>query len=138
MFSQKASSWCTIPTPAFNASRGESNDTRSPSRMISPPSGGCRPARIFPSVLFPAPFSPHTAWHDPACTSKLTSRSATTPGKRLVIPEKRSAGIVLLHVQVLLIDVGEAPRLQLAGPVAQVAPVHAHEVHLHVRRHVLL
>src|SRR5271165_3583432 len=38
------------------------------------------------SVLFPAPFSPITAWMLSCCTSKATSCSAWTPGKRFEIP----------------------------------------------------
>src|SRR5688572_18636869 len=42
------------------------------------------PASSLIRVDLPAPFSPHNAWISPACRSKLTSLSATTPGKRLV------------------------------------------------------
>src|SRR3954467_8499261 len=42
------------------------------------------PASNLVSIDFPAPFSPQSAWISPACSSKLTSRNATTPGKRLV------------------------------------------------------
>src|SRR3954464_3066101 len=38
------------------------------------------------SVLLPAPFSPISASTSPAANSNETSLSATTPGKRLVIP----------------------------------------------------
>ncbi len=38
-------------------------------------------ARILPSVLLPAPFSPMSAWQLPRSTSKLTPSSASTPGK---------------------------------------------------------
>src|SRR4051812_35297066 len=54
------------------------------------------PARSLISVDLPAPFSPQRAWTSPACRSKLTSRSATTPGKRLVSPRAaRMTGILL-------------------------------------------
>src|SRR6266511_3102066 len=43
------------------------------------------PARILPSVLLPAPFSPMSAWQLPRSTSKVTASSANTPGNRRVI-----------------------------------------------------
>src|SRR5437879_5363529 len=51
------------------------------------------PARIFPRVLLPAPFSPQMAWQAPDFTSKLTSESAATPGKRFVTLENAIADI---------------------------------------------
>ena len=60
--------------------------------VISPSSGTAMPASTRPSVLLPAPFSPQIACTSPAATSKLTSFSATTPGKRTVTPAKRRAG----------------------------------------------
>src|SRR6266446_835408 len=38
------------------------------------------------SVVFPAPFSPRSAWISPTPSWKSTCSFATTPGKRLVIP----------------------------------------------------
>ena len=60
-----------------------------------PASGGWAPDRIFSSVDLPAPFSPSSAWISPAPTSKSTSSSACTPGKRLLIPVMRSRGSVM-------------------------------------------
>src|SRR5689334_8773158 len=57
-----------------------------PSMLISPSSGGCTPPRIFISVLLPAPFSPISASTSPARSESETPCSATTPGKRLVMP----------------------------------------------------
>src|ERR1051325_8265647 len=54
------------------------------------------PARIFPRVLFPAPFSPQSAWHDPAATSSVTSLRATTPGKDFEIPSNRTAVVLAM------------------------------------------
>ena len=51
----------------------------------------CRPGSS-PSVLLPAPFSPHSAWHEPRRMSKVTPSSARTPGKRLLTPANRTAG----------------------------------------------
>src|SRR6185437_6630325 len=127
--------------PAASASRGLSKRSGSPSSAISPESGACKPARILPSVLLPAPFSPHTACTDPVATSKLTFESATTPGKRLVIRENVSpviAGALLRQRQVLGVDVGEAPRLELPRPRPKIVLRHPHEIHLDVRRHDLL
>ena len=53
------------------------------------------PDRIFSSVDLPAPFSPSSAWISPGATSKSTSSSASTPGKRLLIPVMRSSGSVM-------------------------------------------
>ena len=47
---------------------------------------------MFDSVVFPAPFSPSSAWTSPERTSKSTSSFATTPGKRFVIPRIATAG----------------------------------------------
>src|SRR5213592_3655519 len=52
------------------------------------------PARILPSVLLPAPFSPTSAWQLPRSTSKLTSSRARTPGKCLVREWKERKGMV--------------------------------------------
>src|SRR3954451_23070736 len=47
---------------------------------------------MFESVVFPAPFSPRSAWTSPAAASKSTSSFATTAGNRLVIPRSATAG----------------------------------------------
>ena len=82
---QKASSWCTIATPASIASRGELKLKSLPSMCISPLSGLWIPASTLPKVDLPAPFSPISPWHSPRATSRVTSLSATTPPKVLVI-----------------------------------------------------
>src|SRR5262245_59975192 len=43
------------------------------------------PARTFPSVDFPAPFSPISAWHSPRSIESETLSSAVTPVKVLVM-----------------------------------------------------
>src|SRR5436305_2078118 len=55
-----------------------------PSTKICPTSGVCTPARIFMSVLLPAPFSPMTATTSPRPSDRLTAVSARTPGKLLL------------------------------------------------------
>src|SRR5678816_2060019 len=108
-----------------------------------PESGLWMPARIFRSVLLPAPFSPHNAWHDPAAISSDTSVSACTPGNRRVMSSKRTAGSVMRrvrpsHLEVGVRHVGESPRLELARPLAEVVLRDAHELHRDDGRHILL
>ena len=50
------------------------------------------PPTIFISVDLPAPFSPSSATTSPACTSRLTPRSACTPGNRLWMPRSWRSG----------------------------------------------
>ena len=92
-FSQNASSWWTMPTPAASASRGPANWTASPTSTISAVvrRRGCPPGSC-PSVLLPAPFSPQSAWQEPGGTSKLTSSSARAPGKRFETCRSGRAG----------------------------------------------
>src|SRR5579863_9193674 len=90
------------------------------------------PATSLPSVLLPAPFSPHSAWHEPRAMSKLTSSRARTPGKRL--PTRRNEMIgasskALLQLEVFLGDVGEAPLAQLARPGPEVVAGDPHRIH---------
>src|SRR3954470_4675110 len=105
------------------------------------------PASSLPSVLLPAPFSPHSAWHDPRRTSKLTSSSARAPGKRLLTLRKLTSGrsdiadiadvaadstddpSALLELEVFLGDVGEAPLPELARPRAERLRRDAHRIH---------
>ena len=49
-------------------------------------------------MLFPAPFSPSSAWISPAWTSKSTESLASTPGNRLVIPSSRNSGVGVVMV----------------------------------------
>ena len=69
--------------PSRCAARTELISTRAPSSKMSPLSGVCTPARIFMSVLLPAPFSPTTATTSPRASVSDTSSKASTPGKRL-------------------------------------------------------
>src|SRR5918994_138480 len=110
------------------------------------------PARIFPSVLLPAPFSPQSAWQVPAAMEKVTSSRARTPGKRLVTRSKLTAGFMngavasrrcpavrkevpdtgtdhwkrSGHFQEFFPHVGESPGLELTRPSAEVVLGHAH------------
>src|SRR5687767_9489467 len=98
------------------------------------------PANSFPRVLLPAPFSPQSAWHEPTPMSNVTSSSATTPGKRLVIDRKLTAidsmnarlgssETSVRQLQVRLGHVGEAPVAKLASPGAEILLGHAHQLH---------
>src|SRR5688572_18195029 len=139
-----------MPTPAASASRGLVKCTSRPCTKSRPASGVWMPARIFPSVLLPAPFSPHNAWHDPAAISSETSLSACTPGKRRVILSKRTAGSLMRcwrcvrcdargsHLQVRLGHVGESPVPELPRPLPEVLLRDADEVHGDDGRDVLL
>ena len=84
--------WWTIPRPAAIASRGERKATGRPSMRISPASGWYSPSRMFISVLFPAPFSPRSAWISPVARSKSTWSLATTPGNGLTMPRSSTTG----------------------------------------------
>ena len=79
------SSWAIRTIPRVIASRGEWNVTGSPSISSCPRSGAMTPARILPSVDFPAPFSPTSAWIDPLATVRLISSRARTPPKDLLM-----------------------------------------------------
>ena len=54
---------------------------------------------MFESVLLPAPFSPSSACTSPRAASKSTCSFATTPGKRFVIPVRRSSGGIFAPVK---------------------------------------
>src|SRR6185436_13847563 len=154
-FSQNASSWWTMPMPAASASRGSSKRTTRPPTAISPPSGCSIPASSLASVLLPAPFSPHSAWHDPRRTSKLTSSRARAPGNRLLTWRKlttasassstpeRSEGVCcpstcLFELEVFLGNVGEAPLPELARPGPERLAGDPHRIHRHDLGDVLL
>src|SRR3989454_8116778 len=81
-----------MPIPSAMALEGSRTLTGLPSTSTSPESGDTSPYRMFISVVFPAPFSPSSAWISPARTSKLMSSFARTPGKRFVMPRISSAG----------------------------------------------
>src|ERR1700722_4945696 len=74
-----------IPIPARRASCGVRRWTGFPSMRISPESAWYAPARIFISVLFPAPFSPMKACTSPGQMLRLTFLRTRTPGKLLHI-----------------------------------------------------
>src|SRR5947209_1627071 len=86
-----------IRTPASSASRGPWKATGRPSSSTVPSSALIAPARIFMSVLLPAPFSPQSACTSLACASKLTSRSACTPPKLLETFRIRTRGSLIAH-----------------------------------------
>ena len=81
-----------IRMPASSASRGPENRTGRPFKRISPSYSVIAPARIFISVLLPAPFSPQIAWTSPATAVNDTSRSARTPPKLLAMCRISSRG----------------------------------------------
>src|SRR4051812_4462388 len=79
--------------PWSSASRGERSETRSPRTSTEPPSGARTPAKIFPSVDLPAPFSPTSACTDPDRTATVASVSALVPPKCFETPRaSRKAG----------------------------------------------
>ena len=72
-----------IRIPASSASRGPENRTGRPLKRISPSYSVIAPARIFMSVLLPAPFSPQRATTSPARAKTTRPASARTPAKAL-------------------------------------------------------
>ena len=80
---------------------------------ISPPSGGCAPARIFIRVLLPAPFSPTSAWTSPGHIVRSTPLSARTPGKLFVTPRTVRIGCPgrLLGPALVLVDIVASDQL---------------------------
>src|SRR5580693_5084077 len=74
------------------ASRGERNATGSPSISSWPRSGAMTPAKILPSVDFPAPFSPTSAWIDPCSMVRLIPSRARTPPKDLPMSTSSTCG----------------------------------------------
>jgi hypothetical protein len=73
------SSCDTTATPLRAATAVFAKETTFPSSRTSPESGLTAPAMIFTSVDFPAPFSPRSAWTEPARTVRPAPLSATTP-----------------------------------------------------------
>src|SRR3954464_15003842 len=68
------------------------------------------------SVDLPAPFSPTIAWISAAWMSMLMSSFATTPGNRLVIPLRRTAG-TLVTTSVMGSDLPDSGRARVSsGP----------------------
>src|ERR1700738_4394852 len=95
-----------MPIPARRASWGVRNWTVLPSRMISPESGWEAPARIFISVLLPAPFSPMKACTSPGQMLRLTLLRTRTPGKLLHIWRTSRIGrSLLLGPAFILVDI---------------------------------
>jgi hypothetical protein len=88
---QSESSWWMSAMPRRRASCGESGVYGAPPISIVPASGRTTPASTFISVLFPAPFSPSSAWTSPYRTSRSTPPSASVAPYRLATPVRRSA-----------------------------------------------
>ena len=103
--SARFSSWWMSAMPCASASWTVRISTARPSIRTSPESGRCTPARIFISVLLPAPFSPITASTSPRATVRLTPFNARTPGKDLVSWRTSSSGALM------------ASRDYFAGPI---------------------
>ena len=76
------------------------------------------PASSFPSVLFPAPFSPQSAWHEPEAIAKVTPSSATTPGKRLLTCRKLTIGRFDVADVADISDVADIAEICLRGRTA--------------------
>src|ERR1700731_715963 len=64
-----------------------------PSNRVSPASRGKTPVKTLIKVLFPAPFSPISAWISPACTVRSTASSALTPGNPLLRAVMSKSGV---------------------------------------------
>src|SRR4029077_5171251 len=79
-------SWYTAAIPRACASRALPMRTTRPSTRISPASGCSTPVMILMSVVFPAPFSPSSAWISPASSLSETSSSAWMGPKRFEMP----------------------------------------------------
>src|SRR5471030_2495279 len=79
------------------------------------------------SVLLPAPFSPSSACTSPTAASKSTRSLATTPGNRLVIPRRETAGATGSVTLLLLANVGRAEGRRRAEPAAAAARRDDHE-----------
>ena len=90
---QSESSWWIRATPRWLASCGEAGRYGWPCSTIVPSSGCSAPARMFMSVLLPAPFSPMSAWTSPEFREKPTPSSATVGPKRLRMPSRRRRSI---------------------------------------------
>src|SRR5215470_2847100 len=74
------------------------------------------------SVVFPAPFSPSSAWISPIASWKSTCSLAVTPGKRLVIPRISKARVMCLpqEGQSLTFHPGlDCPCLETSGNLLQ-------------------
>src|SRR5580704_17553184 len=95
-----------MPIPARRASCGVRRWTGFPSRRISPESAWYAPARIFMSVLFPAPFSPMKACTSPGQMLRFTFLRTRTPGKLLLIWRTSRIGrSLLLRPAFVLVDI---------------------------------
>ena len=71
------SCWCTMPMPRAAAARGESILTSDPFHWMVPRSGLVMPSRTFINVVFPAPFSPSSAWISLDSTDRDAPLNAT-------------------------------------------------------------
>src|SRR5438094_200004 len=81
--------------PWRSESMGVGSVTGVPSISIAPSSMVTSPPRIFIRVDFPAPLAPRSATASPAPTASSARLSASTPGKRLVMPCSLRQGIVI-------------------------------------------
>src|SRR5512138_155219 len=83
-----------------------------------------------------------TASRGPNAATPASAADCVRKSRRFIVSISRKViergETRLLHREVLRIDVGESPGLKLASPFAEVFLGHAHEVHLHVCRHVLV
>ena len=75
----RESSWNTAEKPAACAALGLAARKGAPRKRMLPSSGLTAPARIWMKVLFPAPFSPISAWTSPASAWNSARDSAAMP-----------------------------------------------------------
>src|SRR5713101_3954143 len=97
------SCWTTAMPRAW-ACVGERSSITSPPTFTTPASGLWIPARIFTSVLLPAPFSPTSACTSPGNRRKSTPRKACTPPNCLAIPLSSTIGSGEFVTFVLLLE----------------------------------
>ena len=76
----------------LGVARSSGSSTGAPSTRISPASAGSTPERILISVDLPAPLWPSSPSTSPAARSRLTSSTAWTPPKVLVMPRSSTSG----------------------------------------------
>src|SRR5579884_290856 len=102
-----------MPIPAAIACAGERHRRRCPPSQMLPSSGWYRPARMFISVVLPAPFSPRSACTSPGRASNETPWSATVSGKALRMSWRyTSTGIAPRRPVLALGSPGGRPRGQ--------------------------
>ena len=79
MFVNRARFWNVRATPSSAVSAGRRSSNSTPSSRADPLCGRYTAFRQLNIDVLPAPLGPMTANSSPGRTSKLTSRSATTP-----------------------------------------------------------